>query len=273
MIPSWFVQKHGDKFHQTVVLRSGMSTVPCKVQLTVVYTTSGIPEIKLGRGWRDFATYNRLVVGDSLIFELRRMSEFAVHIFRATGNANGLPSSNAESKKCYTDSELSQKNGNDDSSAGYSSPQHILAAQRSGGSTDGVRDGTAKRIEIGAEGTDVSVSTLQKPPCISLHQGPVLENMQMTPLQHDTQYFSQEPPIDHVEPSISMPDESAQITPPRRIHVRDEFQQPARVLLPSFTQRLVSYNVQDAVGNTCGAFLVSSMHPTFFLCDLVFDDR
>jgi hypothetical protein len=170
MIPSWFVQKHGDKFHQTVVLRSGISTKPCRVHLTVVYTPAHVPEIKLGRGWRDFARYNKLVVGDSLIFELRGISEFAVHIFRGNGNPDAVSSSTV-SKKCSIDSELSKENGNDDSSAGCSSHQHLVA-QGSGGSAGGLSELRIAKREIGEEGADVSVSrsTLQNSSCINLHQ-------------------------------------------------------------------------------------------------------
>ncbi|KAG0588000.1 hypothetical protein KC19_2G207700 [Ceratodon purpureus] len=104
MIPSWFVHNHPDKLHESLLLRSGRSTELCRVHLTLVRNSYNLPEVKLGHGWRDFATSNRLEVGDALIFEHKELSEFAVHIFRATensnslplstGNGNGLPSSN-----------------------------------------------------------------------------------------------------------------------------------------------------------------------------------
>ena len=71
---------------------------------------------------------------------------------------------------------------------------------------------------------------------------------------------SHELPVDHQElkmPFSQGPDDCAQNTGARKINDK-EFQQPAKVSLPSFTQRLVVYNVQDSVGNTCGALFVSS---------------
>lgn len=89
-------------------------------------------ETYFGKGWKAFAKINELMVGDSLIFQLKGMSEFHVHIFRGTGNPTAISSSHAPAK-CSTDSEFSRKNGQHDSSAGCSG-QQSLSAEGSDGS-------------------------------------------------------------------------------------------------------------------------------------------
>ena len=136
ILPAWFVQENGCKLklQDFVVLRTVSSTVPFRVRLRVMNKNTN-SDIYFGKGWKAFAKTNGLMIGNSLIFELRGMSEFQVHIFRGSGNTTAISSSHL-STQLSTDSELisQMKNGQySDSSAGCSTYQHI-SAERSDGS-------------------------------------------------------------------------------------------------------------------------------------------
>ncbi|KAG0569389.1 hypothetical protein KC19_6G087100 [Ceratodon purpureus] len=82
-LPSWFVREHGDKVRDSVLLWSGSSTEPWRVQLSFSILPPCLrPEVKLSGGWKAFAISSGLLVGDSLIFCLRAISEFEVYVFR-----------------------------------------------------------------------------------------------------------------------------------------------------------------------------------------------
>ncbi|KAG0598964.1 hypothetical protein M758_12G115900 [Ceratodon purpureus] len=85
----------------------------------------------------------------------------------------------------------------------------------------------------------------------------MLERSNIDELQNNASSASYSTPhTNDVQPRIPRQGQSIQIARARTIHqLRNELQQPARVLLPSFTKRLVSYNVHDGAGNTCGAIL------------------
>ena len=136
MMPAWFVQEHGDKLQEVIVLRSTSSSIPCRVRLRIYNTPPKAPAIKFGKGWRDFATCNGLVVGDSLIFELRGLSQFEVYVFRGTGLPTEISSSQAPKDWSGTDSEISQKNGNYNSIGAGCNRFHHLIAESSEGSED-----------------------------------------------------------------------------------------------------------------------------------------
>ena len=160
-MPTWFVQEHGDKLQEVIVLRSTSSSIPCRVRLRIYSAPPKAPAIKFGKGWRDFATCNGLVVGDSLIFELRGLSQFEVYVFRGTGLPAELVSSSQAPKDWSTDFEVSQKNGNCNSSGtGCNRFQH-LAAESSEGSEDIdlCEAVTAKKRRIGEE--DAASASLQ----------------------------------------------------------------------------------------------------------------
>jgi len=87
MIPVRFVKEHRDKFERMVTLRSRVCTEPSTVWLNMCRRPPRSPEIKLGKGWKAFATRNELSVGDSLIFRLKGVSEFEVYVFHRTPSA------------------------------------------------------------------------------------------------------------------------------------------------------------------------------------------
>lgn len=164
MVPVRFVKEHGDKLiRDFVMLRTKMSTEPWRVQLTICKLGFQPPrpnkpprpaEIKFGKGWKAFATCHELSVGDSLIFELKGLSEFEVHVFRKDArNLTSASSSHAPEKRSI-DTELSQRNGKNDFGAGYSSQQHV-ALERSEGSVDDLSNWIAKKRDFG-DGGDVS---------------------------------------------------------------------------------------------------------------------
>lgn len=97
----------------------------------------------------------------------------------------------------------------------------------------------------------------------------------LSPERHSSSHESQEPQgVNHQE--LNVPDipagrhhrvqvadagmtQNQEVPLPRANQVQPRL---ARLSLPSFTQRLLLYNVQDVVGNTCGAFFV--IFPTAF---------
>ncbi|KAG0612122.1 hypothetical protein M758_6G003500 [Ceratodon purpureus] len=108
-LPTWFVNEHGDKFQQTIFLRSGLSTELWRVQLYIhTGSSSRSPEVKLCTGWRDFAVFHELILGDDLLFSLRAISEFDVYIFRETSNPVKASSIRALRKRSQ-DFEVSQE--------------------------------------------------------------------------------------------------------------------------------------------------------------------
>lgn len=104
-LPKWFVVKHGDQLQKSVLLWSGSSTEPWRVQLNVGSVSRD--KVKLSGGLKRFATANGLVVGDLLVFCLRVMSEFDVYVFRETRSPI-QPSSIQAPRKRSNDSELSE---------------------------------------------------------------------------------------------------------------------------------------------------------------------
>lgn len=84
-IPQWFVEKHGDKFEEYVILRCGTSAQP-RAPWVVRISLSALPLVRMSCGWKKFAAFNGLREGNSLVFCLRAMSEFEVFVFPGPGS-------------------------------------------------------------------------------------------------------------------------------------------------------------------------------------------
>ena len=102
------MQKHGDKFQKYVTLRTALSAKAWSVTLTLFHKSPSVRQVKFAGGWKSFATFHSLVVGDSLIFSLTAISEFEVHIFPGNGNPKKLPHQLA-TKKWSNDPGLPRK--------------------------------------------------------------------------------------------------------------------------------------------------------------------
>jgi hypothetical protein len=107
-LPSRFVEEHGDKFRKCVILRTELSTKAWSVTLTIFHKSPTVRQVKFAGGWKPFATFHSLMVGDSLIFSLTAISEFEVYMFPGNGNPKKLPSQLVK-KKLSNDSELPRK--------------------------------------------------------------------------------------------------------------------------------------------------------------------
>ncbi|KAG0627027.1 hypothetical protein M758_2G168800 [Ceratodon purpureus] len=278
MLPTWFVQEHGDKLQEVIVLRSTSSSIPCRVRLRIYNTpATKAPAIKFGKGWRDFATCNGLVVGDSLIFELRGLSQFDVYVFRGSGFPTEISSSQAP-KDWSTESGISQKNGNCNSDgAGCNKFQHLVGESSEGSEDIDLCEVVARKRKARGEDTaSASQCASQNPSFIKLRLSE-LENVQVSSMErHPGSQKSQQPPVVHQlfgmpisenrhdsqngpEPPVdhqrlrSMPSSTENNHIARNSDIKLEFHPPAKVSLPSFIHKLVEYNVQDSAGNTSGA--------------------
>ncbi|XP_073393980.1 uncharacterized protein [Physcomitrium patens] len=93
LMPKWFVLQHGDKFQRSVVLRSGSSAKPWQPWNVVVKMwrrpecENFSPRVAFTAGWKDFATFCGLRIGDAVVFNLRKLSEFDVHVVRGVGTS------------------------------------------------------------------------------------------------------------------------------------------------------------------------------------------
>ena len=147
-MPSWFVQMHGDKFRKYVILRTEASTKPWSVTLTVFHKSPTVRQVKFAGGWKPFATFHGLMVGDSLIFSLTAISEFDVYIFRGTGNPKKLPSHLAPRNQWCNDSGLPRKKAKQS----YECKNEQLSAEESIEGAVNLNEWTAqKKITVGEQ--------------------------------------------------------------------------------------------------------------------------
>lgn len=86
-IPTQFVQEHGDKFQETVLLKERRYGRVCALKLRIDHSKHrNNYKVVIGCGWSQFAKDNGLEVGDELVFCNVAMSKFVVHIFGQDGN-------------------------------------------------------------------------------------------------------------------------------------------------------------------------------------------
>lgn len=91
-MPVSFVEKHGDKLQKSVILRSESSARAWHINISLYFKKSGSAQVSFSRGWRQFALFNNLSEGDSLIFSLKAKSEFEVYVFhKMAGNPKQIP--------------------------------------------------------------------------------------------------------------------------------------------------------------------------------------
>lgn len=173
MVPTWFTRDHYDKFEDPVTLRIGSSSRPYRVSLSRVKSHSEVVQHKFGRGWRAFARYNNLMVGDSLIFEFRAVADFKVHIFHENGIRNAGVSSSHHPRTHCVGSGLSQGNRSDAYHRAACSSLQQRAANRTAGAADCLRIWNARRALEQREGVVFSSpSTLQNSSNSNVLQAP-----------------------------------------------------------------------------------------------------
>ena len=86
-IPAQFVQEHGDKFQETVLLKERWYGRVCALKVRIDHSKHrNKQKVVIGCGWSQFAKDNGLEVGDELVFCNVAMSKFVVHIFGQDGN-------------------------------------------------------------------------------------------------------------------------------------------------------------------------------------------